>query len=173
MTIMDRFLGHDAWTTRQLMLRSKELTDEQLDRVFDIGDKSLRQTFVHMLECMELHLDRMMGRPDRELAEDYSIDALLSRQTLASKELAELATKVEHEGNADSFWRSPSGNYRSFGGGIVHLITHSMHHRAQVLYIMDQLGLKDVIEGDALAWESVARGWGWADGGSYGKPVAE
>jgi len=38
---------------------------------------------------------------------------------------------------------------------------------------MEKLGLKDVIEGDALGWESVARGWGWANGGSSGRMAAE
>jgi len=168
MTILDRFLGHDAWTTRQLLLRCRELSDEQLDRVFDIGDRSLRQTFTHMLECAELHMDRMLGRPERQLAEDYSIDALLDRNRDAAKELAALANRVERENRADDFW---GGRSRTLGGGIVHLITHSMHHRAQALYIMERLGLKDVIEGDALGWESTARGWGWSNGGSYGSPA--
>ncbi|HEX5322929.1 MAG TPA: DinB family protein [Capsulimonadaceae bacterium] len=171
MTILDRFLSHDAWTTRQLLLRCRELSDDQLDRKFDIGNRSLRNTFVHMLECMELHLDRMCGRPERELAEDYSIHALLARQAADSKDLMELATRIEREGGADDTWMG-GHDKRTYGSGIVHLITHSMHHRAQAMYIMEQLGVKDVIEGDALSWESVARGWGWEDGGSYGQPVA-
>lgn len=30
MTILDRLLGHDAWTTRQLLLRCRELSEEQM-----------------------------------------------------------------------------------------------------------------------------------------------
>ncbi|MEO7716237.1 MAG: DinB family protein [Capsulimonas sp.] len=173
MTILDRLLGHDAWTTRQLLFRCRELTDAQLDQIFDIGDRSLRDTFVHMIECAEIHMDRMMGRPDRVLAETYGIDGWLRRHSLVSKELAELATRVEREGRADEMWVGGSGGKRSLGGGITHLITHSMHHRAQALYLMEKLGLKNVIEGDALGWESVARGWGWEDGGSSGLTVAD
>ena len=33
----------------------------------------------------------------------------------------------------------------------------------------ERLGQTNVIEGDVLGWESVARGWGWRDGGSYGR----
>ncbi len=170
MTILERLLGHDAWTTRQLLLRCRELSDEQLDQQFDIGDKSLRQTFVHMLECMELHLDRMNGKPERELAEDYTVEGLLKRQSATSKELADLALRAERDNRLDEFWGQRK---RTLGAGIVHLITHSMHHRAQALYILEKLGVKEVIEGDALGWESVARGWGWADGGSEGRPVSE
>ncbi|BDI30299.1 hypothetical protein CCAX7_23500 [Capsulimonas corticalis] len=173
MTILDRLLGHDAWTTRQLLFRCRELTDEKLDQVFDIGGRSLRDTFVHMIECAEIHMDRMMGRPERVLAETYTIDGWLRRHMLVSQELAELATRVEREGRADEMWVGGSGNRHSFGAGITHLLTHSMHHRAQALYLMDKLGLKNVIEGDALGWEYVARGWGWEDSGSSGLTVAD
>jgi uncharacterized damage-inducible protein DinB len=173
MNLLDRLLGHDAWTTRQLLLRCRELSEEQFDRPFEIGNRSLRATFVHMLECMELHTDRMLARPERELPEDYAINALLERLTVASKELAELALNVDRTGTEDVMWLGGGGKKRTLGGGIVHLITHNMHHRAQALSMMEQLGLEDVIEGDALGWESVARGWGWSDGGSYGRPTAE
>src|SRR5947207_26780 len=109
MTILDRLLGHDAWTTRQLLLRSRELSEEQLHRIFDIGDRSLFGTFVHMIECMELHIDRMLERPERELAVSDSVGGLLERLTVAAKELASLATRVEREGKADEMWGDNDG----------------------------------------------------------------
>jgi uncharacterized damage-inducible protein DinB len=42
---------------------------------------------------------------------------------------------------------------KTYGGAIAHVITHSMHHRAQLLYILRQLGLNDRPEGDVLSWE--------------------
>jgi uncharacterized damage-inducible protein DinB len=33
-----------------------------------------------------------------------------------------------------------------------------MHHRAQVLNMMRQLGMKDLMEGDALRWEKLIKG---------------
>ena len=61
MTIIDRLLGHDVWTTRQLLLRCRELSDEQLSRNFDIGDRSLLGTFEHLVACMESHTDFVDG----------------------------------------------------------------------------------------------------------------
>jgi RimJ/RimL family protein N-acetyltransferase len=43
---------------------------------------------------------------------------------------------------------------RLLGHAIAHLVTHSMHHRAQVLNIMRHLGVTDLIEGDVLGWEA-------------------
>ena len=57
MDLLDRLLAHDAWTTRQLLLRSRDLTDAQLDRPFDIGHETLRRTFVHIIGNMEVWTD--------------------------------------------------------------------------------------------------------------------
>lgn len=171
MTILDRLLAHDAWTTRQLLLRCRELSDEQLDRVFDIGDRSLRGTFDHLIENMEQWTDQMMGLPIRPGESRCSVERFLERLTLISKDFAEFAQRVEREGRADEMCDDPQdGKRRSLGGIIAHIITHSMHHRAQAMYLMEKLGLEDVLEGDALGWESQARGWGY---GSYGKIVGE
>lgn len=174
MTVLDRLLGHDAWTTRQLLLRCRELSEEQLQRPFDLGDRSLIQTFEHLIACMEGHTDLLLGRTAYETyRDDESLDGMLSRLTIVAKDFAEFATRVEREGRADEMvMNSGNGNQRSLGGVIAHIITHSMHHRAQILSMLEQLGVPNVIEGDALGWESQARGWGWADGGSYGEMAA-
>jgi uncharacterized damage-inducible protein DinB len=42
---------------------------------------------------------------------------------------------------------------KTYGGAIAHVITHSMHHRAQVLYMLRRLGLTGLPEGNVLSWE--------------------
>jgi uncharacterized damage-inducible protein DinB len=37
---------------------------------------------------------------------------------------------------------------------IAHVITHSMHHRAQLIFMLRELGVEDLPEGDVLSWES-------------------
>jgi uncharacterized damage-inducible protein DinB len=174
MTILDRLLAHDAWTTRQLLLRCRELSEEQLNRRFDIGDKNLMQTFEHIVACMESHTDLLLGRTAYlTYRDDESLDGMLRRLTLVAKDFAEFALEIDGDGTADNMVTNQNnGNRRSVGGVIAHVITHGMHHRAQILSILDQLGAQNVIEGDVLGWESVARGWGWEDGGSVGAPVA-
>jgi len=161
--ILDRLLGHDAWTTRQLLLRCRELTDEQLDRRFDIGDRSLRETFLHIVENMEVWTDRIATRAVRSLPDGpYPVEVLLDRLSPAAKELADVSRRVRDEGRLDQTFADPGEeppNLRPLGGMIVHVITHSMHHRAQALYIMEQLGLRDLPEGDPLDWEHKAFGW--------------
>ena len=57
MDLLDRLLGHDAWTTRQLLPRCINLPDEALDRRFDIGQQTLQRTFAHIIENMECLTD--------------------------------------------------------------------------------------------------------------------
>ena len=45
MDLLDRLLGHDVWTTRQLLLQSRPLTDAQLDQWFEVDNRSLREYY--------------------------------------------------------------------------------------------------------------------------------
>jgi uncharacterized damage-inducible protein DinB len=76
---------------------------------------------------------------------------MLTRVTVVAKDFAGFALKVEREGRADEMIVNPrNGNVRSLGGVIAHLITHGMYHRAQILFMLEQLGIENVIEGDVL-----------------------
>ena len=63
MDILDRLIAHDAWTTRQLLLACQPLPDELLDKEFDIDQRSLRKTFLHIIDNMETWTDLIYERP--------------------------------------------------------------------------------------------------------------
>jgi uncharacterized damage-inducible protein DinB len=157
--LLDRLLGHDAWTTRQLLDRCGELSDEQLDRPFDIGHRTLRATFQHIIFNMEAWSALMAGattllpRPPRE---GESIASLADRLTRAAADLAEVAHAVRARDGWDDRWLDVLDDppkEKTYGGALAHVITHSMHHRAQVLYMLRQCGLTGLPEGDVLSWE--------------------
>ena len=163
MDLLDRLLGHDAWTTRQLLLRCRDLTDEQLDREFDIGHRTVRATLLHVIRNVEVWSDLMSGRPvDTDQGtqrQDRSVSALIARLDRAADDLARLARAVAQRGGWDERWvdtldRPPSE--KTYGGAIAHVITHSMHHRAQLLYMLRRLGFEGLPEGDVLSWEQQA-----------------
>ncbi len=160
MDLLDRLLGHDAWTTRQLLLLCRDLTDEQLARDFDIGHRTVRATFVHIIRNLEIWSALMSGRRVHgggtmpPLAS--SVSALLDTLDRAADDLARVARAVADRDGWDERWidtlESPP-LAKTYGGGIAHIITHSMHHRAQVLYLLRRLGVKDLPEGDVFSWE--------------------
>ncbi len=163
MDLLDRLLGHDAWTTRQLLLRCRDLTDEQLDREFDIGHRTVRATLLHVIRNVEVWSDLMTGRPasgdQGTRPQGQSVAALIARLDRAADDLARLARAVAQRGGWDERWvdtldRPPSE--KTYGGAIAHVITHSMHHRAQLLYMLHRLGVEGLPEGDVLSWEQKA-----------------
>ena len=170
MDLLDRFLGHDAWTTRELLLRCRDLTDEQLDRQFPIGPGSLRKTFDHIIYNTEAWTDSMKGLSIRRYpgAAATTIPKLIERLDVAATDFATLARRVQAEGRLDELFADPDDDgtvtMKTFGAGITHVITHSMHHRAQVLNMMRHLGMTNLIEGDVLTWERIRRPDGWPRG---------
>jgi uncharacterized damage-inducible protein DinB len=166
MDLLDRLLGHDAWTTRHLLERCRELTDEQLDRQFDIGHRTVRATLLHIIRNVEGWAVLMSGKGPREARMDdqdlaaMGVAAMSVRLDAASADLATVSRAVAarsgwDESFFDTFDDPPTK--KSFGGGIAHVITHSMHHRAQLLYMLRRLGMEGLPEGDVLSWEQQAR----------------
>ena len=156
MDLLARLLGHDAWTTRQLLLLCRQLPDEQLDREFDIGHRTVRATFVHTICNVEAWTDCMAGQPIRA-DQGQSVPELIARLDRAVNHFARLSRAVAERDGWDERWVDPlDGMERSYGGSIAHVITHSMHHRAQLLYMLRLLGVEGLPEGDVLSWEHQA-----------------
>jgi uncharacterized damage-inducible protein DinB len=169
MDLLDRLLGHDADTTRGLLVLSRGLSDAQLDRAFAIGHSTLRATFAHVIGNMEAWTDLICGRPVRPRVGEgeKTVARLIGRLDAAAAEFGAAARRIRDEGRLDELFCDTADRpprMKTFGGAIAHLITHSMHHRAQILNIMRQLGLKDLPEGDALSWERGRREGGWPVG---------
>ena len=162
MDILDRLLGHDTWTTRQLLLACQALPDDLLDKEFDLDHKSLRETFSHMIENIEIWTDLLCERTVQGKTGN-TIPELLERLSVASRDFANLARNIAREQRYDDCFIDTLDNpprKKTFGGAIGHVITHNMHHRAQIMFLMEKVGLKEHVEGDLLSWESHSFGWG-------------
>ena len=161
MDIVDRLLAHDTWTTRQLLVACRSLPDKSLDQVFDIDHTSLRKTFEHIIGNTETWTDLLYERSVQQRIGN-SIPELLERLSIISRDFANLTRNIVREERYDDCFLDTLDNppkKKTFGGAIGHVITHNMHHRAQIMYIMEQVGLKEHIEEDLLDWESTSFGW--------------
>jgi uncharacterized damage-inducible protein DinB len=155
MDLLDRLLGHDAWTTRQLLNICASLADEQLDREFDIGHRTLRATLAHTICNMEVW-SALMQNQEAVKQSDKSIPGLIRRLDAAAIRLQSIARAVSDRNGWDETWidrLDDPPREKTFGASIAHVITHSMHHRAQVLYLLRRSGITNLPEGDVLSWE--------------------
>ena len=156
MDLLERLLGHDRATTTELLALCARLPEKQLDQQFDIGWRSLRGILGHMVRNVEIWTDLMLERSPRTGPAGESLAELRGRFEHAYAEFGALARRVQAEGQLDALWidvldRPP--RQKSYGGGIAHVITHNMHHRAALIHVLRRLGVPGVPEGDLIGWE--------------------
>jgi uncharacterized damage-inducible protein DinB len=113
---------------------------------------------------MEAWTDQLARRPVRPwpaLPEQANaVDGLLAHLDVIAVDFAATARGLATADRLDELWTAPDETppiQRSYGGTIADLLTHSMHHRAHLLAMLDRLGLPDLIEGDLPNWERLAR----------------
>ena len=159
MDLLDRFLAHDVWTTRQLLDICSELPDETLDQEFDIGHRTLRKTFDHIIGNMEIW-STLMANECVEAKNDQTLSGMNDRLTAAESRLKTVARKVADSHGWDEEWTDHLDDpprQKTFGTAIAHVVTHSMHHRAQILYMLRKCGVPSIPEGDVFSWESAVK----------------
>ena len=157
MNLLDRFLGHDAWTTHQLLEICRSLPAALLDREHDIGHRTLRKTLNHIIHNMETWSALMQGAEINCVPADSTIAGMFERRDAAETRLREVAEAAAAQDGWDELWTDTLDNpptQKSFGTAIAHVITHSMHHRAQVLYMLRLSGAETIPEGDVFSWEA-------------------
>ena len=158
MDLLDRLLGHDRWTTAQLLERCRELRADQWTQPFDLGPGTLEATFQHMIGNVCVWTDLMAQRPVRQSAEEVAAtaDELSAAWQTAYADFAALARAIGDQGRWDATYvdvLDDPPRSKTFGGTIAHIITHNMQHRAEVIHMLTRLGLANVLEGDVLSWE--------------------
>lgn len=157
MDILDRYLGYESWMIRHMILRATELSTEQLHQEFDIGHRTLHKTVTHIIANIEIWTDLIYERPVRELPPIAdNAQSYLQRLESAIVEFEQRARQLAAENRLDDFYVDVLDNppqKKSFGGTLLHLLTHTTVHRWEMQHILQRLGVKDLLEGDALGWE--------------------
>jgi uncharacterized damage-inducible protein DinB len=151
--LLDRLLEHDRWATDQLLDLSRGLTDAQLDQEFDVGHRSLRATFEHMIVNIAFWTALMDERPVDAPQEDHSLAALSERHERSYATFATLARQLRDEQRLDETFVDHYAARKSFGGTIIHVVLHNAEHRTEALHILERLGLSEVPEVDPGLWD--------------------
>jgi uncharacterized damage-inducible protein DinB len=153
MDLLDRLLEHDRWATPQLLELSRGLTDAQLDQEFDIGHRSLRATFEHMIVNVAFWTGLMTGQPVDAPPDDRSLAALFERHERFYATFASLARRLRDEQLLDDTFIDHYAARKSFGGTILHVVLHNAEHRTEALHILERLGVPDLPEVDHGLWD--------------------
>lgn len=156
--LLDRLLEHDAWTTQRVLELAQALDDAQLDAEFDIGHRTWRATARHMVGNIEVWTDLMAERPVRAMpAGAQTLSVLQARFTAAYRDFAAVARAARDAGRLNALYLDvldQPPRAKTLGGTILHVVTHNHMHRAELLHMLQRLGVNDLIEGDMLSWEA-------------------
>lgn len=158
MTLLDRLLDHDNTITQRLLTQCESLDANQWELPFLLGHMTLHETFDHMLRNVEVWTDLMMKRDVREAKRisPTSSPSLTDRWNSTYNEFAQFAREIERSDRIDELYCDTLDNpprEKSFGGTILHVISHNMSHRAEVMHMMRRLGIEEIAPTDMLTWE--------------------
>jgi uncharacterized damage-inducible protein DinB len=160
MDLLDRLLGHDEWMTGELLRRCGELTESELFQRFDIGHETVHATLVHMIDNVGNWTELMRTGQAEDRIDGWAemgVPSLIAEHERSYAGFARLAREIREADRWDDLWvdtLDDPARSKSYGGAILHVITHNMHHRGEVLHMLSRLGLDDLPEGDLLGWEA-------------------
>jgi uncharacterized damage-inducible protein DinB len=155
MDLLDLLLDHDHWATRRLLDVSGGLTDAQLDQEFDIGHRTLRATFEHMIFNVPFWTAFLAGQPADAQGDDRSLAALSDCHERSYAAFATVARRLRDEQRLDDTFVDHYAVRKSFGGTILMVVEHNTEHRTEVLHILVRLGVPDLPEVDLGVWEYI------------------
>ena len=154
---LDVLLAHDAWATEQVLQAGRGLTDEQLDRPFEIGFGTLRATLIHMIDAGGGWHAALTGTNDYQpLDPKASIDDVARRHASVA---AAFATFCKTGSVADVLHATRGTRAITVPRGLIatHFLTHGTHHRAQAVNMLRHLGVRPLPQTSVMQW-AVATG---------------
>lgn len=159
MNLIERLLGHGRWFTGMFLEAALPLTDEQLDREFDIGHRTFRKTAVQMVNVITAETARLRGVPPAEpLPDDASIEHALAAYTTAYDAFEEAVRAMETAGDErrNATYIDNYGIPQSYGGTALYVIMQNLVRLSELRHILVRLGIDDLMEGDVQEWEHFA-----------------
>jgi len=160
MDLLDRLLEHDDWATTRLLDLCRGLSDEQLDREFDIGHRSIRATLAHQIPNYAFWTALMTGQPPAEWHGPNTLDALIAEHERGYAAFTDVARQVRDEGRLEETFSDQHGYPFTYGGTILMVILHNEAHRADIIHIFSRLGVPELaeVEVDHGLWDFKRRG---------------
>ena len=154
---LDVLLAHDSWATDQILSAMRALSDEQLDRPFEMGLGSLRATIIHMIDAIGGWHTALVGTNDYQpLDPKASVDAIAGKHATVSRAIASLG-KAGPVGDVMRASRATRSISAPRGVLVTHFLTHGTHHRAQALNMLRRLGVQSLPQSSVMQW-AVATG---------------
>ncbi len=152
--LLDAQMAHNEWATEQLLDACAALGDDQWHAKFEIGIGSLHDSFVHLIGAMWVWTDTLGQRTPRPWIDEAprrSIEELRAMHRTAAADLASVARLGPMD---QTLTRERQGKVTSYQRQVIlgHVLTHAMHHRAQMLNMLRRLGVNPLPQSSMVEW---------------------
>jgi uncharacterized damage-inducible protein DinB len=151
-------LAHDRWATHRLLEVMGTLRGEQLHQVFAIGIGTLHGTIVHNAGAIRVWTDTLTRRDparvwmgDEAGIKDLSVEGLRAKFDGVHAELVEASRAGAMD---ERFERERRGVKVTLTRAaiLMHVCTHGVHHRAQAMNMLRQLGVTGLPQSSVTEW---------------------
>lgn len=146
-------IAHDRWANQQFYAACDALTDDQFHHTFEMGTGSLHNNLVHNLGAMRGWTDVLNETESRPRLEEkrYTRAEIRELHDAITAEFEQAALRRPFD---TVLSRERAGKHYTFtvGGILTHVTTHSMHHRAQCLNMLRQLGIEQLPMSSVMEW---------------------
>ncbi len=166
---IDVLFTYDSWANRRLFEESLHLTQEQLERPLGLGHGNIEQSLLHIVGAMIFFADRLerrvpRPRPDRDNVHRTSHEVFTLFET-ADQELRQTITKAiethaltdllnwadDDLGEIDPLDQIP------YAVALSQMIEHNIHHRTQVMDMLNLVGITKPMDWHPFEWDEVTR----------------
>jgi uncharacterized damage-inducible protein DinB len=160
--IQQILLAHDAWATQQMIDACRKLTPGQFHQRFDMGPGSLHDTIAHILGAAQTWTLTLAGQPRTIHGQRVDQDGQKRTPDQLTEVLRDVDAGLRKEAARlplhETVTREREGKVFEFTRGVVlaHVATHAMHHRAQCLNMLKQLGVKPLPPSSVSEWSRMA-----------------
>ncbi len=138
-------LAWNDWGRERLLTHTAGLSDGELDRPIPMGEGSLRKTLYHLWAAEFGWLDRWRPQPDTYDAECHGepVSEIARRFRETAERRNAFLTELDEGGLTRTVtYTNKKGvtSTFSFAGMMLHVCNHGVHHRAQAVNMLRQLG---------------------------------
>ena len=161
--LIRRYYAYSDWAQERVHASAATLTDEQLDRPFDIGLGSLRATLLHIRDGEQSWLESWTGPPSKEYDQQPPTTSIaelrhLFQQTAQRRNAFLDGSDAATLQNPVSVWVTPEKKLSfALGETVLQLHSHGTHHRAQAVNMLRRLGA-EMPALDFLVWRDETAG---------------
>ncbi len=147
-------LAHNHWATRNILDACAKLSDDQLDREFDMGLKTVRATMTHVLGAMRGWGDLLAQRAQSERLESSGPMTPVQLLELLDQIGADILASIENKPLDEQLSGERAGKSYTFTRGAIltHVTTHAVHHRAQAINMLRHLGVDPLPPSSVMEW---------------------